>query len=59
MQNTSELCDRLSELQSALPLKCLPIPGEKLCVMPLTGAILRSTEHITFRGPVFENVVYC
>jgi len=41
----------LSELQSALPMKFLPVPGEKLnivlmCVMSLMVPILKSIEHI-------------
>jgi hypothetical protein len=41
-----------SELQSASPMKWLPVPGEKLnivliCVVPLMVAILRATEHNT------------
>jgi hypothetical protein len=51
-----------SELQSALPMKCLPVPVQKLnivlmCVVPLTvpyWAVL-STKW-TLWGPVFENV---
>jgi len=40
-----------SELQSALPMKWLPVPGEKLsiflmCVVSLMVPILRSAEHI-------------
>jgi hypothetical protein len=40
-----------SELQSILPMKCLPIPCDKLniilmCAVPLMGYIPRSTEHI-------------
>jgi hypothetical protein len=41
-----------SELQSPLPMKCFPIPGEKLnivlmCVVPLMVPILRSAKHIS------------
>jgi hypothetical protein len=52
----------MSELQSVLPMKCLPIPFKKLniilmCIMPLMVPILKSTEHIkTLRDPVFENI---
>jgi len=40
-----------SELQSALPMKCLPVPVQKLnkvlmCVVLLTVSILTSAEHI-------------
>jgi len=40
-----------SELQSSLPTKCLPVPGNELniafmCVVPLMVPIFRSTEHI-------------
>jgi hypothetical protein len=50
-------CMKESELHSILPMKCLPIPGEKMkivlmCDVPLTVPILRSTEHIrNFRRP--------
>jgi hypothetical protein len=41
----------LNELQSALPVKCLPVPGDELnillmCVVPLMVPILSSTEHL-------------
>jgi hypothetical protein len=40
-----------SELHSALPMKCLSVPGEKLhvvlmCVVLLMVPILRYTEHV-------------
>jgi len=42
----------LSQLHSALPMKCLPVPGEKINivlmrVVPLIMPILRSAEHIS------------
>jgi hypothetical protein len=51
VQNVNELHDRLSDVQIALPMKCLPVPVKKLntalmCVMPPRVLILRSTEHI-------------
>jgi len=41
----------LSELQSVLPKKCFPIPGEKVtiilvCIVPLIMLTLRYSEHI-------------
>jgi len=41
----------LSELQSPLPAKCLPMPGKKInfvlmCVVPQMVSILRSTGQI-------------
>jgi hypothetical protein len=42
---------QLSELQTALLMKCVPVPGEKLdilmCVMPLMVPVLRSIQHVS------------
>jgi hypothetical protein len=51
VQNNVNYMTESSELQSALPMKCLPLPNEKLnivltCVVPLVVAVLKSTKYI-------------